>query len=115
MFRDGHHILHSKQEWRLRPEAKALREDPSLIIRLDREEHNEIHKNCPPVPLLGYYALVRTLRDYEPASTVLGSVENLIMAIEKSNHHPKSHAIERELGELTIWAIQLQTPWLGER
>jgi len=114
MFRDAHHILHNKQEWSLRPESKALRETSSLVVRLDRPLHEELHRECPAVPLLGIHALERTLRTYEGHSSHLVSMEHLMTAIEQSANHPKAHIIEKHLAELAIWSIDLQRPFVAD-
>lgn len=114
MWKDSHHVLHNKQEWSLRPDAKALREHPSLLVRLDRSEHNEIHRECPAVPLLGYHALQRTLSFYEPGHNTIQSVDNLMKAMEHAANHPKAHIIEKHLAELAIWSIDLQKPFIAE-
>lgn len=112
---DGHHILHHRQEWTLRPEAAALRESPPLIVEIPRSLHNEIHKNVPPVPLLGHYALFRTLRAYNPVQgDSLASIDNLLLAIEEAARSPKSHAIEKTLAELAVEAIDLQRPYIKQ-
>lgn len=113
MFRDGHHVLHSKLEWSLRPEARALRETPSLIPRLDRRVHDEIHQECPPVPLLGHYALARTVRTFEPTGHTMTDIDRLMKAIETSSDHPKAHDLERDLALLAVQAIDLQRPFIA--
>lgn len=111
----GHHIIHHKAEWSLRPEAKAIRETPSLIVPMERSLHNEIHSNVPAVPLLGYHALMRTSSNFEPIrGDSLKTIENLMAAIETSASHPKAHVIEKHLADLAIWAIDLQRPFIGE-
>jgi len=114
MFKDGHHILHNRLEWSLRPESKRLRETPSLIPRLDRETHDEIHRTCPPVPLLGYYALMRVNKLFEPSRNTLESIDSLLDAIDEANHHPKAHPLERQLGDAAMWAIELQIPAIAD-
>lgn len=109
---DRHHLIHERVPWTSRPEARLLRETPSLVPRIDRELHNEIHRNCPPIPLLGYHALVRTLKAFEPTTDTLDTMGRLQAAIELSGKHPKSHRIERELGDLAVQAIDLQKPYL---
>lgn len=113
MFQDAHHIIHERKEWSLRPEAKSIRETPSLIVRMDRSEHNEIHRNCPAIPLLGYHALVRTRQAFEEGDSPLESMENLMTAIEAASKHPKANTIEKHLAELAVWAIDLQRPYIG--
>lgn len=111
---DIHHILFNRQEWTLRQDAESLREQPLLKPRMEREVHNELHRHCPPVPPLGYYALFRVRRDFEVGSDVFSTMDNLLGAIETANKSPKSHAIERSLGELTMQAIDLQRPFIRE-
>lgn len=113
-YRDGHHILHNRQEWSLRPEAQYIREHPSLIPRIPREVHEELHKACPPVPLLGFYALKRTVKMWTPDNFTLASIDNLQFAIEDAAKHEKSHEIESQLAYLAIEALELQKPFIRE-
>lgn len=112
VYRDSHHLLHHRQEWSLRPEAAAIREHPSLIPRMNRELHEELHRKCPPVPLLGFYALKRTLSVWRPQQNVLDSLDGLVVAIEDAARHEKSHPIESELAHLAISALELQRPFI---
>ena len=107
-------MLFPRQEHTLRPDAKKLRETPSLIPRLERELHNELHRNCPVVPALGYYALQRVMREFYPARDTLTSVENYIEAVDIASMYPKTHPIERDLALLHIEAIELQIPYVRE-
>ena len=112
--RDGHHILYNRMEWRQRPEGLALREQPSLIMTIDRRTHEEIHRECPAVPVLGYHALCRTVRNYHPGEDELSSMDNLLFAIEDSLMHPRAHRLERQLGLLVIEGIEVQRPFIKE-
>ena len=112
MYRDSHHILNNRVEWTARPEAKKLRESQGLVPKIDRELHDEIHRNCPPVPLLGFYALKRTLREFQPHPDTLISMDNLMFAIEIAGGNPKAHNIEKELASLAVQAIDLQRAFL---
>lgn len=111
-MRDNHHILHSRQEWELRPQARALRENKTLIPNLDRSTHNELHRMCPPVPILGYHALNKVLSEFYPARDTLQSMDNLLFAIELAANMPQAHRIEREMAHLAIQAIELQKPFV---
>lgn len=110
--RDHHHLLNPAREWSLRPDARKLRESQGLIPLIDRELHDEIHRHCPPVPLLGFYALQLTLREFQPHPNTLISIDNLMFAIEASGRHPKAHPIESSLSMLVIQAIDLQRAFL---
>lgn len=111
---DRHHILHFKPEWTLRPQAKLLRDTPTLIPRIDREVHNEIHRNAPGVPPLGHYALQRIVSDFYPQRTTLATLDDLMLAIENSTRTPKAHPIEIQMAELAVQALDIQRPFLRE-
>lgn len=111
---DRHHILFPNREWSLRREGLYLREQETLKPVIDRDVHNELHRNCPPVPLLGYHALRRTMKLWEPGETPLRSLANLTEAIDASTRTPRAHRLERELAYLTIQALDLQAPYISE-
>lgn len=114
VFRDDHHILFNRQEWELRPEARELRQTPSLIMHIERPLHDEIHRICPAVPPLGSYALQHTVRLFEPGSTVAESVDSLMMAIDKASRHYKAHRLERLQAELVLLALDFQRPYIDK-
>jgi len=113
MFKSRHHEVYNGLEWSLRPDAKAIRENPALIKRMYWEQHQEIHAHTVAVPLLGFYALQRTRKLFEPQSTHLGSLENLMSSIETAAMHPRSHDIESQLALLAIDALDLQRPFIA--
>lgn len=105
---DKHHILHNRVEWTARPQAAALRERPELIPKIDRDVHDELHRIAPPVPLLGYYALMSVQSLYEPTGDTLGSLDNLMAAIDDAGKHRKAHRVERGMAELAVEALSIQ-------
>jgi len=113
-YQDGHHVIFNRQEWNLRPEAQAIREHPSLIPRLDRAVHEELHRECPPVPLLGFYALKRTLKEWYPQRDTLESMDSLLFAMDLAAQSEKAHLIESELVRLAMQAVELQKPFIKE-
>lgn len=113
-YEDEHHILHSRQEWELRPEACRLRRNHTLIARMEVDAHKELHANCPAVPPLGFFVLMKTVRLFEPVRNTITSVENLQSAIEQAARMPRTHPIERDMSELTVEALELQKPYLGD-
>lgn len=111
---DKHHIVHTEAHWAASTLGKAIRNDPSLIAKTRRENHEELHRAVPAVPLINYYTMQRTLKYYEPQDNPLESAEALMTAIEQAANHPKAHIIEKHLAELAVWAIDLQRPFLTE-
>ena len=106
---DRHHILHERVEWTARQQAADLRERPELVPRIDRSVHEELHRIAPAVPLLGYYALCRVNKLYEPVpGDTIASMDNLLFAIEDAGKHPKAHRVERAIAGLAIEALEIQ-------
>lgn len=112
---DKHHINFNRQEHDLRPESRAIRATPELIPLMDKSIHAELHRNCPPVPVIGHIALFRVLRNFEiEQGDTFQTLDNLCFSIEQSNKTPKAHRIERAMSDLTIDALRLQIPFIRE-
>lgn len=105
---DRHHLIHTRSDWTSNKTAKRLRDTPELVPRIDRQLHNEIHRQAPAVPLLGYHALYRVSRDFETAETSWESLENLMRVIEQASRSPKSHRIESQLALLAVESLDIQ-------
>lgn len=106
--RDRHHILHTGAEWNLRPESRALRETPQLIPTIDRDVHDEIHRQSPAVPLLSYYVMKRTVAIFSPQGTTYETIDNLMSSIDEAGNHYKTHPLEKELAQLAIRTLEIQ-------
>lgn len=113
-MRDGHHVLHHRQEWRLRDDAKYIREHHSLVPVIHRDVHEALHRACPAVPALGYYALKRTRYLWVPDDDTMTSLDNLQFAMQEAGLHPAVHPLERQFLYLVIHAIDLQKPFIQE-
>ena len=111
-MQDRHHVLFNRQEWGLREQSLYLRNQPLLIPTIDRDAHTELHRDCPAVPPLGYHALKRVVKLWEPGNTPLRAMANLSHAIEASTRNPFAHRIEKELAHLAAEAIDLQRPYI---
>lgn len=110
---DRHHPLFTRNHWTATKEAKALR--GMYLFPTEREVHQELHQVCPPVPLLGYYALSTILKEVNPIKEPQHDLDELTRAIETTTRHYKTHPIERELADLSIEALRLQLPFLINR
>jgi hypothetical protein len=109
-----HHILEEAAEWTSSPNARILRTNPILVPTIDYDIHQEIHKNCPPVALLGRYALEQVLNTFSPTNDTLRSLDRLLACIDRASCHKKAHPLERELAQLSIKCIEEQIPYLKE-
>ena len=114
-MRDYHHVLFNAKEWSLRPESKELRDTGQLIPLMERDVHNALHKQCSPVPLLGYDALKLVLRDYVPIDgSVMGSVGALLKSINEAGKKPRISRMQTKLALLVIETIEEQQPFIRE-
>jgi len=105
---DKHHLLWPRREWTLRPEARKIRETPSLIHRIDREVHDYIHESTPGVPLLGFYTLRSVLEYFDPVGHPLNDIDWLCLSIDHATKSHPTHPIERDLGGLAIEVLTMQ-------
>lgn len=110
----NHHVLHEAWAWDSFKAAKQLRDVRSLIPRIPRDIHTDLHEACPHVPILGAHALLGVQRHFEPTGFVLDDMDGLMSAIEKASRNPRAHMLERDLAGLAIEAIELQRPFIKE-
>lgn len=103
---DRHHILFERSTWISNPQAKNLRNTQSLVPRIDRGVHEEIHHNVPMVPLLGRQAMFKVVNLFEPSGHTLEDIDLLARSIERATR--QGPPIERELGGLAIETLMQQ-------
>lgn len=111
---DRHHVLFDRLSWTTRPQARMLRSYPMLIPALDRDVHEALHKECPPVPVLGYYALSQAQREFSCKGNTIDSMDALMQTIDRISQNPRNHEIDRQLCQLAIHAIDLQKVFVHE-
>lgn len=111
-YSSRHHIMHEGWAWTARPDAKRLRDTQSLIPRIPRDVHNELHAHCPHVPLLGSYALRSINSIFVPTGDTLKDMDEIMSCIERASRNPRAHMVERDLAGLAIEAIDLQRPYI---
>ena len=109
---DRHHPVHTKAHWTSSKEAEALRE--KYLYPVDRKVHELLHRECAPVPLLGFHAVRQVLGSVHTRGDPQRDLDQLSRAIERAGRHPRAHPLEAKLGELAIEAIQAQIPYLIE-
>ena len=110
--RDLHHVVFPRKLYEIYPQGKAIR-DALLVRDMWRADHEHLHANVSPIPVLGYYALQRVARDMNIYyADPLEGIDDYCFAVESSNKHPKSKPMERKLGELAIETIREQIPYI---
>lgn len=111
---DRHHVLFNKREWESRPQYKELRENSGLIVPIDRDIHNELHRSITQVPVLGYYGIMAVHKEFYRGRTHLQTIDNLMFSLERAQEHPRLSEIEKGLAGLALQAIELQRPFIIE-
>lgn len=109
---DRHHLLFTRTSWSVTPPGRQLRETPSLLVPMQRSQHNEIHAYCPAVPVPSYQVLARVASRMVVTHNTLEQIDNFMFATQEALRHPKAHEVERALGTLTIQALEEQRPFI---
>ena len=113
---ERHHTLFNRYAWSANKDLESLREDRRLIVPLHPDTHRELHQEVSHVPPVSYHMARRALRNFSEFEddTYLHNLENLQWSIEEAMHHPRADRIEREVGELAVYALELQKPFVDE-
>jgi hypothetical protein len=111
---DRHHVLFNKREWESRPQYKELRSDSGLIIPMDRDAHNELHRNVGHVPVLGYYGILAVQREFYRGRTHLDTLDNLLFALEGASENDRLTELDKRLAGIALEAVELQKPYIVE-
>lgn len=112
-FYEKDHVLFTRRTWESQQDTKKLRGNRWLIVPIDPDVHDEKHEAVSTVPLLDHFTARRVRAIFEPVpNDYIASVESLLFAIEEATLSPKAQEVERRLGELTIFAVEIQLPYL---
>ena len=109
---DRHHVLFDRKSWEARDDGLFLRRSPSMIPKLERQTHTELHENCPPVPVPDAFSLQRIRHAFRPEGDPLDDIDQLMLLVEQMTRRRDCHEISRELGQLTIMALDVQRPYI---
>jgi len=110
-----HHVVFTGATQNSQPATAEIRSNKWLRPPLQWIAHRAIHEVVATVPVLDHYTADRTLRLFEPKpNDYIGTVYNLMFAIEEAIQHPKTQIIERGLGELAIAALEIQIPYIKD-
>lgn len=108
-----HHILFPRATWESDKSAKELRVIPQLQVPLPLEVHKELHREISTVPMFDRFMAARVLKDFIPIrDSYAGTARALIESIEGARQHFRTTKLENGLGELAIYALQLQLPYI---
>lgn len=107
-----HHLLYPRQPWNSHFATRNLRQKNALIVPIEEEIHEALHREVPVVPLLDHYTALTVRRDFTPYDHYRKSMDNLVKCIDVALRGSRVQPIQRELGQLTIHALELQKPYL---
>lgn len=80
---------------------------------LDDPPHIELHKTISTVPLLDHHTAMRVHREFNPVEgDYIASMWSLMRTIEQAIKHPRAGEVEKGLGNLAVYAIQQQIPFV---
>lgn len=111
-FEDIHHTLNYEREWLTRPEGEALRENPSLKVKIARTAHNLLHYMTSPVPVPSVHTLQYVAPRMPEDLDILSGIDKYCSLVEAASRHPKAKYVEKQLGELSIQALRDQIPYI---
>lgn len=112
--RSKHHLLFPRAEWELRPEARKIRQTPSMVPVLTRENHDIIHDRVSIVPLLGHHTLNAIPGLWTPRGDTIRDIDSLCRAIDWASTPRLVQPIERDLAGLAIEALMMEKDILKE-
>ncbi|UOF78002.1 hypothetical protein [Caudoviricetes sp.] len=115
MGKRGHHVLFEARNWTAHKPNKELREKPGLIIPIDWEAHEALHREVGTVatPSHRFGQAVLALYKDNPDNH-FRSLDNLMFAVNEASRHPRIRPIEYQLGQLIIASVEAQVPFIRE-
>jgi len=111
--RDAHHTLHDRVSWSARPQAEYIRKNSSMIAHdIARTAHNLLHRMTEQVPVPGICTLQYVANRLPSGLDVISGIDTYSSLVEQSLKNPKTKPIERQIGMLSIEAIQAQKDYI---
>lgn len=95
--------------------TKCLRRNYWLMPPMEDAPHIALHKEISTVPLLDPHTAMRVHREFQPVQEdYVASIWAYIRCIDRAIRHPRAGELERRLGELTMFAVERQVPFIKE-
>lgn len=112
-----HHTQFARAVHESMPNIKKIRNDERLIVPLDIDVHDELHRNVAAVPNLTHNLAGRALsifNDYGDAYDPITNLQNYMASIEEAAKDRRVKELERSMAELTVWACEMQIPFIQQ-
>jgi hypothetical protein len=92
-----------------------LRRNQWLIPTIDRDVHEEKHRNISLVPVLGRFTLSWVVREFAPVrGDYIASLDELISVIDEATRVQRLPHDERLYAETTLDALERTRPFIVE-
>lgn len=111
---DRHHLLFERNNWDATAPGRTLRATPSLIPKLDREVHEQIHRDIPSIPILGHAAMLAIRMRFNPTGDTLRDMDGFALAYDRATKSPRSHQAERDIAGIAIEQFLKQKAYVME-
>lgn len=110
----SHHLLYDRASWESQLHTRIIRQEPGLIFPLEEDYHNILHQEVVTIPLLDRYTAGRVRSELRGNLTGRYSrnIPILLHAIEDAINRPKSSTLQKQIGALTIHAIEQTIPYI---
>lgn len=110
-----HHTQYTRKTMEAVPPLKCLRNNHWNKPPLEDAPHIALHKEIATVPLLDQYTAQAVHREFYPVEgDYIGTLYSLVRTIDQALKHPKVSDLQREVGHLTMMALELQVPFIRE-
>lgn len=109
-----HHVLFARPQWEANCNTRMLRNNMGLIVPMDIDVHEALHKNITIVPALGHLAAQTVRAQMQPQHNPFAAIDGFRRAVEVANKNKHASELDVRLGELVLDSIDAQMPYLRE-
>mgnify|MGYP000894121300 CR=1 FL=1 len=108
-----HHINFTRASHESMETTRCLRRNHWLMPPMEDPPHIALHQTISTVPLLDPHTAMRVHRTFEPVEgDYIASAWAYMRSIEQAIRHPRAGELEKRLGELSMYAIEQQIPFI---
>ena len=113
MSKLGHHICFPKTLHNAQMPSKEIRNNRWLIVPLDHETHNELHRNIGLVPVLGWLMETKIAKEFYPhPGDYVKTVEELAHIVHEVTGNFRTPYLEKEIGNLIVCSLEMQLEYI---
>jgi hypothetical protein len=110
-----HHTQFTQATMEAVPALRCLRNNHWNKPPIEDAPHIALHNFIATVPLLDQYSAQRVHRDFVVVEgDYIATLYSLIRTIDQSLRHHRTTELERNVGSLTMQALEMQVPFIKE-